>query len=192
MTQTTAPNLIDVLVTDHRELETLFAELETGHGGPEHRRRLADVVIAELVRHAVAEEIYLYPTARRVLPDGDQLAERELGEHAAAERLMKDLEGLDATAPEFDTTLATLTGLVRHHVRDEESDLLPRLRHACDLAELRELGLKATAAKKFAPTRPHPAAPQRPPLNRAVAAGTGLVDRLRDALSGRATSPRDV
>jgi hypothetical protein len=150
------------------------------------------VAIAELVRHSVAEEAYLYPTARRALPDGDRIADHETGEHADAERLMKRLEGLDATDARFNPTLAELVSHVRHHVRDEETDLFPRLRHACDLAELRTLGLKAAVAKKHAPTRPHPAAPRHPPLNRLVAPGAGLVDRLRDALSGRATSPRDV
>lgn len=188
----TEGDLLDVLVTDHREIETLLTDLESGHGEPAHRRRLADVTIAELVRHGVAEESYLYPTARRVLPDGDRVADQEIGEHTAAERLMRRLEGLDATDPRFDPTLAELTRLVRHHVRDEETDLFPRLRHACDLAELRALGLRATAAKRHAPTRPHPAAPHRPPLNRLLAPGAGLVDRVRDALSGRATSPRDV
>jgi hypothetical protein len=40
-------------------------------------------------------------------------------------------------------------------------------------------------AKKMAPTRPHPSAPDTPPANKLLAPGTGLVDRLRDALSGR-------
>jgi hypothetical protein len=40
-------------------------------------------------------------------------------------------------------------------------------------------------AKKMAPTRPHPAAPDTPPANKLLAPGAGLVDRLRDALTGR-------
>ncbi|WP_405427915.1 hypothetical protein [Micromonospora sp. NBC_00617] len=48
-----------------------------GHS-PEYRRQLTDVVIAELVRHAVAEEAYVYPTARKALPDGDQIADHEI------------------------------------------------------------------------------------------------------------------
>jgi hemerythrin superfamily protein len=192
MTETTAHDLIDILVTDHREVETMFAELETGTGDPEHRRNLADVVIAELVRHSVAEEMYLYPTARKTLPDGDQLAEHEISEHAEAERIMNDLDGLDSTDPRFDTEVARLAAAIRHHVQDEETDLFPRLREACSREELLELGHRVEAAKKIAPTRPHPMAPDRPPFNKLLAPGTGLVDRVRDALSGRATSPSDL
>jgi len=37
----------------------------------------------------------------------------------------------------------------------------------------------------IAPTRPHPLASDRPPLNRLLAPGAGLIDRMRDALNGR-------
>lgn len=192
MTTTNSPDLIDILVTDHREVETIFTELETGTGDPDHRKRLTDVVIAELVRHSVAEEMYLYPTAKRVLPDGEQLSEHEIGEHAEAEKLMNRIDGLDATDPEFDPAVARLIEAVRHHVHEEESDLFPRLRQACTPDDLLQLGRKVDAAKRIAPTRPHPGAPDRPPFNKLVAPGAGLVDRVRDALSNRPTTPADL
>lgn len=192
MTTTNSPDLIDVLVTDHREVETMFAELETGAGDPDHRKRLVDVAIAELVRHSVAEEMYLYPTAKRALPDGGPLSEQEIAEHAEAEKLMNRLDGLDATDPEFDPAVARLIEAIRHHVDEEERDLFPRLRQACTQDELLKLGRKVEAAKRIAPTRPHPAAPDRPPFNKLVAPGAGLVDRVRDALSNRPTTPADL
>ncbi|MGS2615550.1 hemerythrin domain-containing protein [Micromonospora sp. LZ34] len=190
--QTTGQDVVDVLTADHREVETLFVELESRQGTPEHRRQLADVVIAELVRHAVAEEMYVYPAARKALPDGDQIAEHEIAEHSDAERTMKELESVDPSDPRFDELLAHLTGTIRHHVQDEESDLFPRLRAAVAREELVELAGKVTAAKKAAPTRPHPAAPDRPPANKLLGPGAGLVDRMRDALSGRPTSMAEL
>ncbi|MFC0029217.1 hemerythrin domain-containing protein [Micromonospora chaiyaphumensis] len=188
----TERDVVDVLMTDHREVEAIFVELESRQGTPEHRRRLADVVIAELVRHSVAEEAYVYPAARKALPDGDQLAEHEIAEHSDAERTMKELESLDPSEPRFDELLTQLTATIRHHVQDEEADLFPRLRAACAREELVELAGKVEAAKKSAPTRPHPAAPDHPPANKLLAPGTGLVDRMRDALSGRPTSMREL
>ena len=188
----TERDVVDVLMTDHREVEAIFVELESRQGTPEHRRQLADVVIAELVRHSVAEEAYVYPAARKALPDGDQLAEHEISEHADAERTMKELEALDPSDSRFDELLTQLTATIRHHVQDEENDLFPRLRAACAREELVELAGKVEAAKKSAPTRPHPAAPDHPPANKLLAPGTGLVDRMRDALSGRPTSMREL
>jgi hemerythrin superfamily protein len=185
---TTQQDVIDILVSDHREVEELFIELETGLVDGEERRRVTDVVIAELVRHAVAEEAYVYPAARRALPDGDKIAEHEISEHADAERTMKDLEDLKVEEPEFDAKLSHLISTIRHHVQDEETDLFPRLRQACSAEELQELGRKVETIKKFAPTRPHPSAPDHPPLNKLLGPGAGLVDRLRDALSKRPTS----
>lgn len=100
---------------------------------------------------------------------------------------MKDLDGLDPTDPRFDELLSKLMSEIRHHIADEESDLFPRLRQACSEAELVELGEKIVRAKETAPTRPHPAAPDRPPMNKILAPGAGLVDRMRDAITGRAT-----
>lgn len=186
MTQT-GSDIVSVLVDDHRAVERVFGELQTRQGSPQHRRDLADHVIAELVRHSVAEEQYLYPTVRTSLRDGDALADHELSEHAEAERTMKDLDGLDPTDPRFDELLGKLMSEIRNHVQEEESELFPRLQRACAEAELLELGEKIVRAKQAAPTRPHPSAPDTPPLNKILGPGTGLVDKMRDALSGRST-----
>jgi hemerythrin superfamily protein len=178
-------NLISVLVHDHREVEEMFTELESGTPDAHRRAELRDKVITELVRHSVAEELYLYPTTRKVLPGGDQLADRELEEHAAAEQVMKDLEKAAPEDPRFDQLLAQLITDIRGHVAEEESDLFPRLQAACSASELEELGEKVRMAKKIVPTRPHPSAPDTPPGNMVLGPVVGLVDRVRDAVTGR-------
>jgi hemerythrin superfamily protein len=176
-------DLVDVLIHDHREIEEMFGELEPGgDGGPEQRRRLANALIIELVRHTVAEEQYLYPTVRKVLPDGERIAEREVEDHNEAERDMKQLERMDATDPDFEFVLARLMAEMRQHLLEEEVDLFPRLRAAADPNELRELGRKAQMIKKVAPTHPHPAAPDKPPVSMVTTPVLGLVDRIRDSL----------
>ena len=180
-------DLVSLITSDHREVESVFKELESKAGSPSHRRDLADHVIAELVRHSVAEEQYMYPAARKVLPDGDQVADHELEEHAEAERVMKDLDGLDPDDPEFDRLLSKLMEDVRHHIKEEETDLLPKLQAACSSEDLADLGEKVLRAKAVAPTRPHPSAPDKPPMNKILGPGTSLVDRMRDALSDRTT-----
>jgi len=186
VTTTEQQDLIEAIIDDHREVESVFAELEV-RGDERSRRELVEHVIAELVRHSVAEEQFLYPTTRKALPDGDEIADHELEEHAVAEELMKALDGTDVSDPRFDELLGKLMADVRHHLTEEEADLLPRLRSACDPEELRELGKKFQQSKKIAPTRPHPSAPDRPPANKILGPGVGLIDRMRDALSDRNT-----
>jgi len=180
-------DLISVITADHREVEQVFAELESGSGSSEHRRDLADHMIAELVRHSVAEEQYMYPAIREALPDGDSIADHEISEHAEVEQVLKDLDGLDPDDARFDELLRSLIADVRHHVEEEESDVLPKLQQACTPEQLQDLGEKVLMAKKMAPTRPHPSAPDKPPANKLLGPGAGMVDRLRDALSGRST-----
>ncbi|MBB5784482.1 hemerythrin domain-containing protein [Nonomuraea jabiensis] len=185
----TQQDMIEVLVTDHREVEEMFTQLErmTGDGG-EQAKTLAEKVVIELVRHSVAEEEYLYPTVRDHVPGGGKLADQEIAEHADAEETMKRLEALEPGQTDFWPTAQLLMGQIRAHIREEENDLFPRLREACPADQLVELGGKVERAKKMAPTRPHPSAPDTPPANKLLAPGAGLVDRLRDLLTGRGRS----
>jgi hemerythrin-like domain-containing protein len=187
-----APDVVDVLVADHRAVEAIFAELEQPGGNPQRRRDLTQVVIAELVRHSGAEEQHLYPATRHYLPDGDRVAEHEIAEHAQAEEVMNQLMKLDAGADTFNHLLTKLISDIRHHIAEEERELFTRLRDACDRPTLVELGSKVLAAEQGAPTRPHPAAPDTPPLNRMAAPVIGAIDRALDALTNRPTRPEDL
>lgn len=186
MTQT-RNDVTQILIEDHRAVDKVFEELQSGKGTAEHRRELVDHVLAELVRHSVAEEQYLYPAVRKTLPDGNEIAEHELAEHAEAEQIMKDLDGMQPGDPRFDERLGELVTAIRHHVEEEEGNLFPKLREACDSNELASLGEQVGKAKESAPTRPHPSAPDKPPMNRILDPGAGLIDRMRDSLSGRQT-----
>ncbi|MEU3956644.1 hemerythrin domain-containing protein [Streptomyces achromogenes] len=178
-------NVIQELTTDHREVEEIFGRFEALPPGSPERKDLCDQATIELVRHSVAEEAYLYPAVREHVAGGDALADKELEDHAEAEQIMKDLEGCRADDPELDRLMTRLMSEIRSHVTDEEQNLFPRLEAACPPDALMELGDKVRRAKRMAPTRPHPSAPDTPPANKLLAPGAGLVDRLRDALSGR-------
>jgi hemerythrin superfamily protein len=177
-------DVVEVLTHDHREVEEMFGEL-TGTTAPDERRRVVDDITIELVRHAVAEEMYLYPAVRRHVPDGDAIADKEISDHSEIEQALKDLENIAATDADFNTVTRRLSDDVLEHVRDEENTLFPLLAEHTSQEDLLKLGQQVQTAKKVAPTRPHPSAPDRPPLNKLLAPGAGLVDRIRDHLSGR-------
>ena len=187
MTASTTPTDVIVFLTgQHREVDDVFAQLEKMDGATDEKAQLlAEQVVMSLVKHSVAEEIYLYPAVRKALPDGDDIADHELHEHDEAEQTMKELEALTPEQPQFWPTLHKLISEIRHHVSEEENNLFPQLRAACSEQELQDLGRKVQQAEKVAPTRPHPSAPSEGGLLAALAPGAGLVDRIRDALSGR-------
>ncbi len=184
---TDGQDVVDILSSDHKEFLALVQEIRAATA-PEAKRDLTDTLIAELVRHAVAEEMFVYPAMRKYLPDGDAAVEHDTSEHKDLERTMKQLEGLDVNDPQFTDALNRLETILVDHVQDEEGEQFPQLRAGIPQPELVQMGAKVEAAKKVAPTRPHPAAPNNQVFHKLVGPGVGLVDRLRDRLSGRTTS----
>ncbi|MFD7339148.1 hemerythrin domain-containing protein [Streptomyces violascens] len=176
-----SPDVIAELTADHREVDELFARIEDTTPGTAERKELADRLTIELVRHAVAEEEHLYPAVREYLENGDALADKELADHGRVEQLLKDLEATDAGDLAFTRILVHLKTEVFAHVKDEEDNLFVRLREGCHPFVLEGLGEKVRHAKKTAPTRPHPAVP----ANKLLVPGVGLVDRVRDFVTGR-------
>jgi hemerythrin superfamily protein len=180
-------DVVDVLTTDHSEVTALLAQTRMTTDA-EGRRDLIDTVVSELVRHAVAEEMYVYPAMRKYLVDGERAVEHDIREHKDLEMTMKEFENLDASSAEFDDALDRLEALLADHVRDEESEQFPELRARVPHEELVEMAGKVENAKKLAPTRPHPNAPNSELFHKLVGPGVGMVDRLRDRLTGRTTN----
>jgi hemerythrin superfamily protein len=177
-------DVVDVLTTDHAEARSLVDQILSSTD-PVERRELTDSLISELVRHSVAEEMHVYPAMRDSLPDGEDAVAHDTQEHKELERVMKDLESADASAPEFVGHVQRLQAILDDHVRDEEDEQFPKLRAHLPSERLVELAGKVETAKKIAPTRPHPAAPNAELFHKMVGPGVGLVDRLRDKLTGR-------
>jgi hypothetical protein len=60
----TSGDVIDVLISGHRDVTALIGEIWSVTDEM-IRRDLTDTVISELVCHSVAEEMYVYPVMRR-------------------------------------------------------------------------------------------------------------------------------
>jgi hemerythrin superfamily protein len=178
-------DVIDILTTDHREVLELIGQIRQSDNRVE-RRELTDILITELVRHSVAEEMYVYPAMREHLPDGKEAVEHDVEEHKEIEVLLKRLEDVDPLEDPFMDLINSLEEVLRDHVEDEEVEQFPKLRNAVPGSELVEIGEKVEKAKRLAPTRPHPNAPNNELFHKTVGPGVGMIDRLRDKLTGRA------
>jgi hemerythrin superfamily protein len=179
-------DVIDILTTDHKEMIALLGQIEhTSDAG--QRRDLADTVIAEVMRHAVAEEMYVYPAIEEHVPNGAEEVEHDKQEHQEIVQVMKHMEDVDASDPSFMELVRQLEAHLRHHVNEEESKQFPQLRAHIPAEKLIDMGQKVQSAKKLAPTRPHPSAPHSELFHKTVGPGVGMVDRLLDKLTGRQT-----
>jgi iron-sulfur cluster repair protein YtfE (RIC family) len=149
-------------------------------------RRLAartfQQLLSELVRHEVAEEEILRPVSKR--DAGAAIANARIKEESKAEELLKEMEKLDPGSAEFTTKLAKLRREVERHAEAEETKEFPRVARKETAERLEQMGKAYAAAKKAAPTRPHPSTPNTPgpisspgrsprsPIGRAMRCGT--------------------
>jgi hemerythrin superfamily protein len=179
-------DVVDILTADHREMLELLGQIEVATD-PQRRRDLADTAIAEVMRHAVAEEMYVYPAIEEHVPNGAEEVEHDKQEHDEIVQLMKRIEDVDASDLRFMDLVREWEAQLRHHAGDEETDQFPQLRAHIPADKLVELGEKVERAKMLAPTRPHPNAPHSELFHKTLGPGVGLVDRLRDMLTGRET-----
>lgn len=177
---------LEMLERDHREVEQLYSQLESAGatGRSDDQKRIAERIIAELSVHATVEEQLLYPASRDAVADGDSLVDESLHEHQEMKEILADLDGAAPSDPGFSENFEKLMGEVRHHVEEEENELFPQLRSALGERRLMEMGQQLAEAKKRAPTRPHPRAPNTPPGNVAAGPLAGVMDKARDAVRG--------
>ncbi len=179
-------DVIDILTTDHKEMIALLGQIEHTADASQ-RRDLADTLIAEVMRHAVAEEMYVYPAIEEHVPNGAEEVEHDKQEHQEIVQVMKQIEDVEASDPSFMELVRQLETHLRHHANDEESKQFPQLRAHIPAERLVDMGQKVENAKKLAPTRPHPSAPHSELFHKTVGPGVGMVDRLLDKLTGRQT-----
>lgn len=188
--ETTGPNVVDLISREHRELLALGTEL-TGEGTDAARRRtIAQVLSAELSRHLSAEEQYLYPAMRSIVPDGYALVDREIAEDRALLEALRLLEaaGDDNRAARADDVCRRLT----RHADAAAAELLPMLLQLAPVEDLIRLGNRVELAEEAAPTRPHPGTPSAPPWNKLIDPAVAVVDKVRDMVSRRTTYPQDL
>lgn len=178
---------ITLLRDDHRAVERLFKRFEkAGDRAHVEKRQIVDRIIEELSIHAAVEEQVFYPVARATVPDTEDIALESLEEHHIVKWVLSELADLDPSNERFDAKVTVLIENVRHHVEEEEQEFFPKVRGQLRRKALGDLGDAMAAAKKFAPTHPHPRSPDEPPGNVVVGAIAGVLDRVGDNISGLA------
>lgn len=137
-------DIFEALSADHREVERLF---ELHAAGPDDA--LARQIGNELTVRAEVEEQVLYPELRRIVDDGDDLADDAAAEHAPMRVLVARVH--EAPPVDLQPLIDRLRADVEHHVQVEESTLFPMLREAG--ADADALGRKLEAARGDATAR---------------------------------------
>lgn len=138
--KTAQEQVIALLKEDHKRVKKAFREFEKAdeQGDTATCVALVKQVCDELDVHAKLEEELFYPKAREALEEEDLIDEAEV-EHKSLKRLIADLKAGSPDDPHWKASFIVLSEYVKHHVREEETEMFPQLSKArLDWAEMLE------------------------------------------------------
>lgn len=130
-------NAIDLLKQQHREVESLFAQIETTKDSSD-KLELVQELADQFAAHGTIEERIFYPTA--YAKSTSELLEEAVEEHLSAKRILADLLDMQPSDEHFDAKIKVLKEQIEHHVKEEESELFPKVRAELDEVTLASMG----------------------------------------------------
>ena len=141
-----ALDAIALLKADHKEVAALFEEFLGGGLDDDARDDLAGKICKALSVHAQIEEEIFYPAARDAVnsDDEDLLDEAEV-EHGSIADLVTAVEEHEDDAL-FDAQIKVMSEWVKHHVKEEETQMFPKLLKT-DM-DMKEIGAALAARKE--------------------------------------------
>jgi hemerythrin superfamily protein len=119
----------EMLMQDHREVESLFRHLESLKKGDEQAGALLQKVCAELTIYAILETEIFYPAVheaaeaediKNLLDDGEDRLD-DLSE------LVAQVVHMDVDDAKRAAQVRKLSGLVMRHIEEEEAKLFPKV-----------------------------------------------------------------
>ena len=174
---------LTILKAEHRAVDKLFTSFEkAGERAYKTKGRLVNQMIEALSVHAFIEEQVLYPAARTDVSSAEGDVLEAIEEHHIVKWELQELLDLDPSDERFTAKVTVLAENVRHHVKEEESELFPLLRSKLPKARLQELGSKLEEARAVAPHHPHPRLPSGPPEHLLPDAVNSVIERAKEAV----------
>src|SRR3954470_16466553 len=131
---------ISILIKDHDTVKELFEESKSA---AEKEKIIADA-LTELKIHAVIEEEIFYPAVRGQL--GPDMMNEADEEHHVARVLIAELDRDSRRNDHRHAKFTVLAESVRHHIKEEEGDMLPKAKAV--ETNFEALGLQMLELKK--------------------------------------------
>ena len=137
----TTTDVLELLTSQHREVDELIAKLEHGSGP---RRGLITQLADKLAAHATVEEKLFYPAV--MSRDTEDQLQEAVEEHLSIKRLLADMVTMRIDEDSFDAKLSVLKEQLSHHAHEEEEkNLFPKVRSLLTSDERAALGNEVLA-----------------------------------------------
>jgi len=144
-----------LLIAEHNEIDKLAHDFERRHRSAGHaeKGKLGLRLCQALRAHGRVKKEVFYPAAEAVLEGEDkELLARARIEQDELLHLVGKIEGTSAERPEFDSAVILLAERAARHMKLEEDEIFPRLRHS--RLDLQGTGERMAACKAELTTRP--------------------------------------
>jgi hemerythrin-like domain-containing protein len=128
-------NITELLKEDHREAESLIAELEGGNSSNETFGKLKNA----LTLHTQIEEEIFYPALEN-FDETEDLIDEAYQEHSDVDQLLEDMSATEVGSEDFQELLTQLKESINHHVEEEENQLFPLSERLLGAERLDEMG----------------------------------------------------
>lgn len=118
--------IIKMLKDDHKKVKELFDRFEATDD-TEEQRTIVHQALQELEIHSAIENTIVYPALAEETENEESLDEA-YEEHHVVELLIAELKAMNGSSGgRFAAKFMVLAENVRHHIKEEESELLPKL-----------------------------------------------------------------
>lgn len=142
-------NALDLLIADHNRVRGLFTRFREAQEQKAEvlAIELAGTIFDELEVHTTIEEEDFYPAVHDVSEELGETVDEGIQEHHVVKVLMEELGGITPASDEWVAKMMVLIENVEHHAEEEEQELFPPLRSACDAAMLDDLAQRLERRK---------------------------------------------
>ena len=120
---------IEMLKADHKAVEGLFRQFEKLHEAGEDTATVIQFVREALTVHSTLEKEIFYPAVRKQAGEQEEelLDEAEV-EHRSVEQLIRMLGSRKLSEKKREANFTVLMEYVRHHVKEEENEMFPKVK----------------------------------------------------------------
>jgi hemerythrin-like domain-containing protein len=147
-------NIVDLILIDHVYLKECIKILKDEDADPREKIKFANGFMDALGKHSEAEKKILYATLEKVNDLHFDILEGEV-EHGITDAKVKLLKPKFAKAKvgdmkeELGAEIKVLAELVEHHIKEEESEMLPKVKRDIDSSILEKLGAQFMKLRKW-------------------------------------------
>ncbi|KAJ5316503.1 hypothetical protein N7508_001011 [Penicillium antarcticum] len=174
-------HISEAIKNDHKKMQSYYYAIVSSEDKDE-QARIQKEFIGELSRHAVSEELVVYPAMEEFLADGMAIADKDRKEHSTIKQRVDAFQDLSSSDPRFLPTIAGLMDDLGRNFHDVETIDLPKLENHITSDESEQLANALQRAKVFVPSDSRPSVPNKPLFETAAEMITAPLENLQGLL----------